>query len=191
MKTIVIIYLFCGMFYGIFQLFIHRILLDKQSRHQPIEWRNYHHEHRKQCGTAAGVPRGCGKDEGFQRITALFDEGTFNEVDSFAKSGDGSAEVVAGYGEVDGCPAYAFVQNSDVDGGAMSKAQAAKIKKIYDLAVKTGSAGCGDLRFHRRPLEPRGGYAGRYGEDPFGKQQPLRCCAADFLVLGPCLGTLR
>ena len=79
------------------------------------------------------------KTKGFQRITALFDEGTFNEVDSFAKSGDGSAEVVAGYGEVDGCPVYAFVQNSDVDGGAMSKAQAAKIKKIYDLAVKTGS----------------------------------------------------
>ena len=32
------------------------------------------------------------KTKGFQCITALFDEGTFNEVDGFAKSGDGSAE---------------------------------------------------------------------------------------------------
>ena len=90
------------------------------------------------------------KTKGFQRITALFDEGTFNEVDSFAKSGDGSAEVVAGYGEVDGCPVYAFVQNSDVDGGAMSKAQAAKIKKIYDLAVKTGSVSYTHLDVYKR-----------------------------------------
>ena len=77
--------------------------------------------------------------KGYQRIAALFDEGTFNEVDGLAKSGEGYAEVVAGYGLVDDCPVYAFAQNSDVAGGAMSKAQAAKIKKVYDLAVKTGA----------------------------------------------------
>ena len=69
------------------------------------------------------------KTKGFQCITALFDEGTFNEVDGFAKSGDGSAEVVAGYGEVDGCPAYAFVQNSDVDGGAMCEGAGSEDQK--------------------------------------------------------------
>ena len=61
---------------------------------------------------------------GYKRITALFDEGTFNEIDGLAKSGDGLAEVVAGFGLVDDCPVYAFAQNSDVAGGAMSKAQA-------------------------------------------------------------------
>ena len=49
--------------------------------------------------------------KGYQRITALFDEGTFNEVDGLAKSGDGYAEVVAGYGLVADCPVYAFAQN--------------------------------------------------------------------------------
>ena len=34
---------------------------------------------------------------------------------------------------------YAFAQNSDVCGGAMSKAQAAKIEKVYELALKTGT----------------------------------------------------
>ncbi len=74
----------------------------------------------------------------YKRLIALFDEGTFTEIDAFAKSSDTYAEAVAGYGAVNGCPAYAFAQNSEFAGGAMSNAQAAKIKKIYDLAVKTG-----------------------------------------------------
>ena len=59
--------------------------------------------------------------------------------DFLAKSADGLAEAVAGFGTVEGAPVYAFAQNSDVCGGAMSKAQAAKLKKIYDLALKTGA----------------------------------------------------
>lgn len=75
----------------------------------------------------------------YQRLQLLFDEGTFVEIDSFTKSGDGRAEAAAGFGSVDGCPVYAFAQNSDVEGGAMSKAQAAKICKVYELAEKTGA----------------------------------------------------
>ena len=128
------------------------------------------------------------KTKGFQCITALFDEGTFNEVDGFAKSGDGSAEVVAGYGEVDGCPAYAFVQNSDVDGGAMSKAQAAKIKKIYDLAVKTGSPVVGIYDSIGGRLNQGADMLAAYGEYLIGKQQPFRCCSADFPCAWPLPG---
>ena len=75
----------------------------------------------------------------YKRLTALFDDGTFTEIDAFVKSSDSYAEVVAGYGAVNGCPAYAFAQNSDFASGAMSKAQASKLEKIYDLAVKTGN----------------------------------------------------
>lgn len=75
----------------------------------------------------------------FQRLNSFFDEGSFCEIDAFAKSADGFAEVVAGFGSVDGLPVYAFAQNSDVSGGAMSKAQAAKLKKLYKLALKTGA----------------------------------------------------
>lgn len=74
----------------------------------------------------------------YKTITKFFDENSFCEIDAFAKSGDNYAEVVAGFGTVQGQPIYAFAQNSDICGGAMSKAQAAKIKKIYDLALKTG-----------------------------------------------------
>lgn len=75
----------------------------------------------------------------YKRLSTLFDDGTFTEIDAFVKSSDCYAEVVAGYGAVNGCPAYAFAQNSDFASGAMSKAQASKLEKIYDLAVKTGS----------------------------------------------------
>ena len=75
----------------------------------------------------------------YERLSKLFDDGAFTEIDTFVKSADGYAEVVAAYGYVGGAGVYAFAQNSDIAGGAMSKAQAAKIKKVYDLAVKTGA----------------------------------------------------
>ena len=65
----------------------------------------------------------------YDRLAKLFDDGVFTEIDAFAKSQGGYAEVVAGRGTVGGIGVYAFAQNSDVSGGAMSKAQAAKIKK--------------------------------------------------------------
>lgn len=46
------------------------------------------------------------------------------------------AEVVAGFGTVEGMPVYAFAQNSDICGGAMSKAQAAKLKRFMILHLK-------------------------------------------------------
>lgn len=74
----------------------------------------------------------------YQRLAKLFDDGVFTEIDSFAKSADGFAEVVAGRGNIGGIGVYAYAQNPDNAGGAMSKAQAAKIKKVFDLALKTG-----------------------------------------------------
>ena len=75
----------------------------------------------------------------YKTISEFFDADSFCEIDAFAKSGEGFAEVVAGFGTVEGMPVYAFAQNSDICGGAMSKAQAAKLKKLYNLALKTGA----------------------------------------------------
>ena len=72
------------------------------------------------------------------RLTALFDDGAFTEIDGYAKSASGDVEAAAGFGTVNGCPVYAFAQNVNVNGGAISVAQCAKLKKIYDLATKTG-----------------------------------------------------
>ena len=80
-----------------------------------------------------------GSKKVYQRISLLVDEGSFQELDAYAKSADHSAEVVTGFGYVGGLPVYVFAQDSEVDGGAMSKTQAYKIRKLYDLALKTGT----------------------------------------------------
>lgn len=71
-------------------------------------------------------------------LEKLFDNGIFTEIDTFAKSSDTYTEAVAAHGTVNGAGVYAYAQNTDFAGGAMSKAQAAKVKKLYDLALKTG-----------------------------------------------------
>jgi propionyl-CoA carboxylase beta chain len=84
-----------------------------------------------------------------ERIDALFDPGTFEEIDKFVTHrcrdfgmadqvipGDG---VVAGHGRVNGRPVCAFAQDFTVFGGSLSETNAAKIVKIMDLAMKMGA----------------------------------------------------
>lgn len=75
----------------------------------------------------------------YKTLTEFFDEDSFNEIDAFVKSGGGLAEVTAGFGTVEGMPVYAFAQNADISGGALSAAQTKKLKKLYSLALKTGA----------------------------------------------------
>lgn len=125
----------------------------------------------------------------YQRLQTLFDEGTFVEIDSFVKSGDSYAEAVAGFGSVDGCPAYAFAQNSDIAGGAMSKAQAAKIKKVYDLAVKTGAPVIGLYDSVGARLKEGSDMLASYGELLLASNNLSGVVPQISVVLGPCLGT--
>lgn len=124
----------------------------------------------------------------YQRLQLLFDEGTFVEIDSFTKSGDGRAEAAAGFGSVDGCPVYAFAQNSDVEGGAMSKAQAAKICKVYELAEKTGAPVVGIYDSIGARLNESCEMLAAYG-DVMLKADNLSGVVPQIAVIaGPCLG---
>ena len=89
-----------------------------------------------------------GKLAARERLELLFDEGSFEELDKLVehRSQDfGMAEqripgdgVVTGYGRINGRPAYAFAQDFTVFGGSLSEANAAKICKVMDLAMKVG-----------------------------------------------------
>jgi len=74
-----------------------------------------------------------------KRLTYLFDEGVFTELDAFTKAGENLAGVITAYGFVEGSPVYAFSQDSTIKNGALGEAQGKKIKKIYDLSAKTGT----------------------------------------------------
>ena len=90
-----------------------------------------------------------GKLSARERIDLLLDEGTFEETDKLVRhrchdfgmdeqviDGDG---FVTGYGLIHGRPAYVFAQDFTVFGGSLSQANASKIVKIMDLALKTGA----------------------------------------------------
>src|SRR6201997_1452122 len=90
-----------------------------------------------------------GKLSARERIDLLLDESTFEELDKFVTHrcvdfgmeeqrplGDG---FVTGYGRVDGRLVYVFAQDFTVFGGSLSEANAAKICKVMDLAMKVGA----------------------------------------------------
>ena len=90
-----------------------------------------------------------GKLSARERVNLLFDEGTFEETDKLVEHrcrdlgmdsqrvpGDG---VVAGHGRINGRPTFAFAQDFTVIGGSLSEANASKICKIMDLAMKVGA----------------------------------------------------
>lgn len=74
-----------------------------------------------------------------KRLSYLFDEGSFNELDAFSKEGDSLSGVITAYGYVEGNPVYAFSQDKDIKSGAVGKTHSKKIVKLYELAAKTGA----------------------------------------------------
>ncbi|HCS47819.1 MAG TPA: methylmalonyl-CoA carboxyltransferase [Candidatus Aminicenantes bacterium] len=90
-----------------------------------------------------------GKLTARERIALLLDEGSFQEMDKLVvhQSRDFGMEkkqipgdgVVSGYGRIDGRQVFVFAQDFTVFGGSLSGANAAKIVKIMDLAMKVGA----------------------------------------------------
>ncbi|MDT0308109.1 acyl-CoA carboxylase subunit beta [Streptomyces sp. DSM 44917] len=89
-----------------------------------------------------------GKLTARERIDLLLDEGSFTELDEFARHratafgidknrpyGDG---VVTGYGTVDGRPVAVYSQDFTVFGGSLGEVYGEKIVKVMDFAAKTG-----------------------------------------------------
>lgn len=129
------------------------------------------------------------KSTGYKRMTALFDVDSFVEIDCFAKSGSDDTEAVAGFGTIEGCPAYAFAQNSDIAGGAMSKAQAAKISKLYAMAVKTGAPVIGLYDSVGGRLQEGTDLLAAYGEILLHSNNLSGVVPQISVILGPCVGT--
>lgn len=90
-----------------------------------------------------------GKLTARERVDLLVDEGTFEEIDKFVThrctdfgmqeqrpAGDG---FVTGSGRIEGRLVYVFAQDFTVFGGSLSEANAAKISKIMDHAMRVGA----------------------------------------------------
>ena len=114
-----------------------------------------------------------GKMTARERVNFLLDEGSFVEIDKFVTHrcsdfgmeekrilGDG---VVTGYGTISGRHVYVYAQDFTVFGGSLSGAQASKICKLLDMAMKNGKPviGLNDSGGARiqEGVESLGGYA--------------------------------
>lgn len=82
-----------------------------------------------------------------ERITSLFDEGTFTELGAYTmrrisefdgETPDQLESVICGYGSVNGCLVYAFAQDLARTKGSVSEAAAKKICNLYKLATDNG-----------------------------------------------------
>lgn len=127
--------------------------------------------------------------EAIKRLTALFDEGSFTELDAYAKDSNGDIEVVSGYGSVNGVPAYAFSQDVTVNSGAIGVAQCAKILKVYDLAAKTGCPVIGIYDSNGVKLGEGFEALSAYGEIVKAATSVSGVVPQISIVAGACLGT--
>ena len=90
-----------------------------------------------------------GKLTARERIDALLDPGSFNEIDPFVRHQstdfgldkmlfDGDS-VVTGYGNIDGRQIFVYAMDFTVIGGTLSEVAAGKIGKVMDHAVRVGA----------------------------------------------------
>ena len=139
-----------------------------------------------------------GRKTARERIEDLLDKKTFVEVDKFVTHratdfgidknkilGDG---VIAGYGKIDGRLVYVFAQDFTVFGGTLSRANADKIIKIMDLALKMGAPviGLNDSGGARiqEGVESLAGYADIFYRNTIASGVIPQISA----ILGPCAG---
>ncbi len=90
-----------------------------------------------------------GKMSARARVEFLLDEGSFEELDKFVTHrctdfgmeqqkfiGDG---FITGYGRIEGRLVFVFAQDFTVFGGSLSEANAGKIVKVMDMAMRVGA----------------------------------------------------
>ena len=124
-----------------------------------------------------------------ERLALLFDGDSFVELDAFAKVGEEGAGVVTGYGAIDGNPVFAFAQDIQATGGAVGKIHAAKVKKVYDLAEKTGAPVVGIFDSNGARLSEGNDALAAYGDMLQSSSNISGVVPQISLILGTCAGT--
>ncbi len=139
-----------------------------------------------------------GKKTARERILQLLDPETFTEIDKLMTHrnydfgmetqrilGDG---LISGYGKVNGRLVYVFAQDFTVFGGSLSRANADKIVKIQELALKMGAPviGLNDSGGARiqEGVESLAGYADIFYNNVISSGVIPQISA----ILGPCAG---
>ncbi|MCE5346552.1 MAG: acyl-CoA carboxylase subunit beta [Bacteroidales bacterium] len=98
----------------------------------------------------AGKQHSKGKLTAQERISLLFDNDTFEEIDAFVTPADQPVEfgkversfgdgVIVGHGKVNGRLVFSYAQDFTIMGGSLGIVHAKKIAKIQEMAMKMGA----------------------------------------------------
>ncbi|MCA1783002.1 MAG: acyl-CoA carboxylase subunit beta [Intrasporangiaceae bacterium] len=139
-----------------------------------------------------------GKKTARERIAMLIDEGTFIEMDKYARHrsnsfgqeknrpyGDG---VVTGYGQVDGRTVAVFAQDFTVFGGSLGEVFGEKIVKVMDFAMKIGCPVVGLNDSGGARIQEGVVSLGLYGEIFIRNVHASGVIPQISLIMGPCAG---
>ena len=139
-----------------------------------------------------------GKQTARERVVMLLDEGTFIEMDKYARHrssdfgqdkhrpyGDG---VVTGYGLVEGRQVAVFAQDFTVFGGSLGEVFGEKIIKVMDLAMKTGCPVIGINDSGGARIQEGVVSLGLYGEIFRRNVHASGVIPQISLIMGPCAG---
>ncbi len=139
-----------------------------------------------------------GKQTAMERILALLDEDSFQQLDGLAKHrshafgleatrpyGDG---VVTGYGTIDGRPVCVFAQDFTVFGGSLGEVFGEKIVKVMDMAMKIGCPVIGINDSGGARIQEGVVALGLYGEIFRRNVAASGVVPQISLVMGPCAG---
>ncbi|MDD6039850.1 MAG: carboxyl transferase domain-containing protein [Clostridia bacterium] len=132
--------------------------------------------------------RDAGKLTARERVEKLADAGSFVELFALVSQNGEGAGVITGYATIDQRPVYIFAQDFTVRGGAMGKAQAAKIVKLLDMALKTGAPVIAVLDSAGVRIDEGAAAMSAYSEIYAKLSRMSGVCPIVSLVLGPCIG---
>ncbi|MEI2826947.1 MAG: acyl-CoA carboxylase subunit beta [Dermatophilaceae bacterium] len=148
--------------------------------------------------TAVEKQHAKGKQTARERIEMLLDEGTFIEMDKYARHrssqfgqdkhrpyGDG---VVTGYGLVDGRQVAVFAQDFTVFGGSLGEVFGEKIVKVMDFAAKIGCPVVGLNDSGGARIQEGVVSLGLYGEIFFRNVRSSGVIPQISIIMGPCAG---
>lgn len=123
------------------------------------------------------------------RLSTLFDDQTFVELNTFAGFGEETSGVITGYGYIGEDLVYAYSQDMTACDGAVTKVNANKIKKVYELASKTGCPIVALFDSNGAKLEEANEMLNAYGEILALSNNISGVVPQIAVVLGTCAGT--
>ncbi|MCH8612291.1 acyl-CoA carboxylase subunit beta [Arsenicicoccus dermatophilus] len=139
-----------------------------------------------------------GKQTARERVEAFLDEGSFVELDQYARHrstafgqdkvrpyGDG---VITGYGTVDGRQVCVFAQDFTVFGGSLGEVFGEKIVKVMDFAMKIGCPVVGLNDSGGARIQEGVASLGMYGEIFRRNVLGSGVIPQISLIMGPCAG---